>query len=388
LPKEVLVLGGGVGGYVAAKRLAEGFRKHGVDAKVTIIEKSTYHYMPPLFFDVALGYARPEETRAPIQNMMKYGINIVVDEAQSIDAANRTVIGARGKYSYDYLVVALGTDYGWSAYPGLDKEGVHNYDLEGAIKMKEALNQVKDGQNITILVPETPYRCGIYPYEAATVIPAFFRTRNKKVSVRLIDPMPAPASPLGPSISRFLLEELEEHGVEYHPNSKFREVDPQKKAVVTSDGEFKYDLLVKVPPPRLPKALASSEGFVWKQDSRWTPVLPNARHPQYDDVYLAGEHALPPLGIGLAGVFVESLAITAATNVLGDLIGGFGPAFAPSPVSCVGYAGEKGWAGTCELPLDPSKGTYTMKCYFTGVYSIGRLLKQAFYHGWIDGLTF
>jgi len=29
-----------------------------------------------------------------------------------------------------------------------------------------------------------------------------------------------------------------------------------------------------------------------------------------------------------------------------------------------------------------------MKCYFTGVYSIGRLLKQAFYHGWIDGLTF
>ncbi len=386
--KRIVVLGGGVAGYVAAKRLAEASRKYKLDAEVTVIEKGLYHFMPPLFFDVALGYGSPDDTKAPVQNMAKYGIGVTIDEAQSIDAANRTVIGAKGKYQYDYLVVALGTDNGWSAYPGLDKDGVHNYDLDGAIKMKEALNQVKDGQNITILVPETPYRCGIYPYEAATALSAFFKARNKKVSIRLIDPMPAPASPLGPSITRFLADQLQQHGVEYHPNSKFREVDPQRKAVVTSDGEFKYDLLVKVPPPRLPKALASSEGFVLKQDPRWTPVLPNTRHPQYDDVYLVGEHALPPLGIGPAGVFVESLAVTASTNIIGDLMGGFGPAFAPSPVSCVGYAGERGWAGTCELPFDAAKGTYTMKCYFTGVYSLGRLLKQAFYHGWIDGLKF
>ncbi|MGC9210281.1 MAG: NAD(P)/FAD-dependent oxidoreductase [Acidilobus sp.] len=386
--KRIVVLGGGVGGYVAAKRLVEGAKKYGADVQVTVIEKGLYHLMPPLFFDVALGYATPDDARAPVQNMTKYGINVVVDEVQSIDAANRTVVGSKGKYQYDYLVVALGTENGWSAYPGLDKDGVHNYDLEGAIKMREALTQVKDGQNITILIPELPFRCGIYPYEAATALSAFFKARNKKVSIRLVDPMPSPAASLGPSISRFLLDQLQQLGVEYHPNSKFREVDVQKKAVITADGEYKYDLLVKVPPPRLPKPLASSEGFVWKQDQRWTAVLPNTRHPQYDDVYLVGEHALPPLGIGLAGVFVESLAITASTNILGDLIGGFGPAFAPSPVSCVGYAGERGWAGTCELPFDASKGTYTMKCYFTGVYTIGRLLKQAFYHGWIDGLKF
>ena len=387
MAKRVVILGGGVSGYVAAKRLLEGSKSVGVDLDITVVNKDPYHYMPPLFFDVALGYTVPETTRAPLANLERYGVKVAVDEAQSIDAANRTVVGAKGKYQYDYLVVALGIDYGWSAYPGLDKDGVHNYDLDGAVKMREAIKQVKDGQNVTILVPELPYRCGIYPYEAATALSAFFRARNKKVSIRLLDPMPSPAAPLGPSISRFLMDQLEYYGVEYHPNIKFREVDPSKKVAVTSDGEFKYDLLVKVPPSRLPKPLAASEGFAWKQDPRWTAVLPNGRHPQYDDIYLVGEHALPPLGIGLAGVFVESLAITAATNILGDAAGGFGPAFMPSPVSCVGYAGDRGWAGTCELPFDQQKGTYTMKCYFTGMYAIGRLLKQAFYHGWIDGLA-
>lgn len=389
MTKRIVIAGGGIGGYVAAKRIVDGIKQSGADAEVTVINKDPYHFMPPLFFDVALGYATSDDTRAPIQNMEKYGIKAAVDEIQSIDAANRTIVGARGKYQYDYLVVALGIDYGWSAYPGLDKDGVHNYDLDGAIKMKEALNQVKDGQNITILIPELPFRCGIYPYEAATALSAFFRARNKKVSIRLIDPMPAPIAPLGPSISRFLADQLEQYGVEYVPNSKLREVDPSKKEVITASGEFKYDLLVKVPPPRLPKALANSgEDFVFKQDPRWAPALPNARHPKYDDIYMVSEHSLPPMGIGLAGVFVESVAITAATNIVSDLIGGFGPSFVPSPVSCVGYAGDKGWAGTCELPFDPNKGTYAFKCYFTGVYSIGRLLKQSFYHGWIDGLKF
>jgi sulfide:quinone oxidoreductase len=389
LTKKILIAGGGIGGYVAAKRLVDGIRSSGVDAEVTVINKEPYHFMPPLFFDVALGYASTDETRAPIQNMEKYGIKVTLDEIQSIDAANRTVVGAKSKYQYDYLLVSLGIDYGWGAYPNLDKEGVHNFDLDGALKMKEALNQVKDGQNVTLLIPELPYRCGIYPYEAATVLSSFFRSRNKKVSVRLLDPMPAPIIPLGSAISRFIADQFAYYGVEYVPNFKLREIDPSKKTVVGSSGEFKYDLLVKVPPSRLPKALANSgEDFTWKQDPRWAPVLPNGRHPKYDDVYLASEHSLPPLGIGLAGVFVESLAVTAATNMLADLVGGFGPAFMPSPVSCVGYAGDKGWSGTCELPFDASKGMYAMKCYFGGVYSIGRLLKQGFYHGWIGGLKF
>jgi NADH dehydrogenase, FAD-containing subunit len=393
LAKKIVIAGGGVGGYVSAKRLTEQIKKKNIDAEVLVVNKDAFHYMPPLFFDVAFNYGEPEDTRAPLVNMEKYGIKTAVDEIQKIDAANRTVIGAKGKYQYDYLIVSLGVDYGWNAYPGLDKDGVHNFTLEGALEMKKALSQVKDNSNIVLLVPEFPYRCGIYPYEAAPMLSLYMKQRGKKVKVTLLDPIPAPIMPmpnggLGPEISRFLKETLDEHGVEYVPNAKLREVDVQKKTVITSAGEFKYDLLVKVPPPRLPKALENSEGFVFKQDPRWSPAMPRTmRNPQYDDVYMAGEHSLPTIGIGLAGVFVESMAITASGNIIADLTG-FAPAQPYSPVTCVGYAGERGWMGTCEVPFDEQKGMYVSKCYFVGKYTVGRLLKQGFYGGWIDSLKF
>ncbi len=393
LTKRIVVAGGGSGGYAAAKRLTEEIRKRKLDAEVLVVNKDEFHYMPPLFFDVAFNYSGPEESRAPIVNMEKYGMKVIIDDIQQIDAANRTVIGKQEKYQYDYLIVSLGTDQAWNAYPGLDKDGVHNYSLEGALEMRKALSEVKDGYNIVLLVPEPIYRCGMYPYEAAPMLSLYTKQRGKKTKITLIDSIPAPAMPvpnggLGPDISRFLSEMLEEHGVEYVPNSKLKEVDVQKKTILTNNGEFKYDILVKVPPPRLPKALENSEGFVFKQDPRWSPVLPRTmRNPQYDDVYMAGEHSLPPLGVGLAGVFVEVMAITAVGQIIADMTG-FSVSQPISPVTCVGYAGDKGFLGTCEMPFDEEKGVYTPKCYLVGKYTIGRMLKQAFYSGWIDSLKF
>lgn len=389
--KKVLILGGGVGGYSSAKKLVRGAKELGVDLDVTLVEREERHYMPPLFFDVALGYASPDETWAPVKNMEKLGIKVVQDEVQAIDAGNRAVAGAKAKYQYDYLIVALGSEMKWDAYPDLSGEGYHNFTLEDALKMREALKSVRDGQNITVLVPDELYRCGVYPYELVTVLADFYKARGRSVSIRLLDPHVRPVimsngMGLGSAISRFLEEEMAARGIEYVPKSKLVRVEPGNKKVLTESWEYKYDLLIKVPPPGLPKPLAQNEDFVFKPDPRWTPVLPTGRHPKFDDVYFAGEHSLPPLGIGLAGVFVESLATTSVTNLLGDAAGGFGPAFMPSPVSCVAYAGTRGWGGLCEMPYDPKMGMYMSKCYFLGAFAPMRLLKQAFYHGWLDGL--
>ena len=195
MSKRVLILGGGIGGYVSAREIVRRANQIGADIKVQIIEKEGFHYMPPLFFDVALGYTVPEKTRAPIKAIENESISVIVDEVEGIDADNMKVKGKAGTYEYDYLVVALGTDQGWADYPGLAEEGYHNFTLDGAQKLREALLSVKEGQNITIAVPELPYRCGIYPYEIALVLPEFFKARDKKVSVRLLDPMPSPAAP-------------------------------------------------------------------------------------------------------------------------------------------------------------------------------------------------
>ncbi len=77
--------------------------------------------MPPLFFDVALGYTTPEKTRTPIKGLETKGVKVIQEEAVSIDLKNRKVKTTNQSLDYDYLVVSLGTDNGWSAYPVLTR---------------------------------------------------------------------------------------------------------------------------------------------------------------------------------------------------------------------------------------------------------------------------
>jgi len=64
MPKRVLILGGGTGGLIAAKTLAHSLKAEGAEAEITLITNNPWHEFQPLFFDVALSTAKPEETRA------------------------------------------------------------------------------------------------------------------------------------------------------------------------------------------------------------------------------------------------------------------------------------------------------------------------------------
>ncbi|MCG2863577.1 MAG: NAD(P)/FAD-dependent oxidoreductase, partial [Vulcanisaeta sp.] len=54
MPKKILILGGGVGGVVAAKRMAERLRGR-VDVEITLISDNDYYLLPPLLVNIALG---------------------------------------------------------------------------------------------------------------------------------------------------------------------------------------------------------------------------------------------------------------------------------------------------------------------------------------------
>ena len=387
--RKVVILGGGVGGVASAKMISEEARKHSVNLEVTLVTKERRHYMPPLFFDVAMGEASPEETYAPIENLSRYfGVNVLVDPVNYIDAANHTVVTGSGrKIEYDYLVVALGTTYEWGKYPGLAKAGYHNYDLEGAIKLRDALRRFKGGK-VVIFIPETPYRCGIYPYEAATVLAVSFRNAGIKAEVTVLTPDPKPVTPLGKDIHKMWFDAFEELGVEYVVHKGTQEIDGTRRIVRTTNVEEKYDLLIKVPPPGLPDPLKKSEGFTWKQDERFAPAKPPTfRHPEYDNVYMVGEHSMVPAGISLAGVFVHNASLVASNNLLADIIG-FYPRYTIPTATCAGYVKDKGFMGHCEIRYNPETGKYEWadRCYVGPISSLARLFKVGFYKSWLDSL--
>ena len=390
MPKKVLVLGGGTGGVVASLFLAEQSRRFGLDLDVTVVNNREWHYMPPLWMDVALEGIPLDETRAPIRGLEKYGVKVVVDEATKIDPANRRVSLASGNtLDYDYLIVALGSRNGWEAYPGLAEAGYHNYEPEAAVEFNKALKEFTGGR-VVILVPEAPYRCGIYPMEFATVLGYKLSARGISPDITLVLPrMEGGATPvdgLGPDIKRLWLKYFEKYNVKVIAHDGIERVDPQRKVVVTRSQEVPFDLLVKVPPLRLPKVLEDPE-FVYEHDNRFTKArAPDFRHPNYDDVFMVGEHAMGPTGLSAAGVFIHEAAAKASQTILYEL----GAAYPPEElrsVTCVAYVADKGFLGVCEIEYDTSQGIYTWrKCYNALEAGFIKLVKRAFYQGWLDRL--
>ncbi len=385
MAKKVVVIGGGTGGLVAARMLKTESARMGKDLDVTLVTASERHYMPPLWSEVALGTASVDETWAPIKNAERvYGFNVLVDPVKKIDLKAKNVETEGGEnLSYDYLVISLGTAYGWSDYPGLDKYGFHNYTAEGALELKEALYNFK-GKKIVFLVPELPFRCGIYPLEMALNLRAYFEARGQHPEIKILYPGDALKMALGEGLHRFFLRRFKRHQVEYAPGfEKLVEVTEDK--VVTKNGEYAYDLLIKSPPSRLPKVLKDA-GLAHPGDPRFSVVTgPRFQHPEHPEVHLVGEHAMPPVGLLTAGVPVHNAAVIAAASILHDAFGGYMiPSYAPT--MCMGHSFESGFMGNCEYWWIPEEGKWGHACYTVATGPMVRMMKDAFYRGWLDAL--
>ena len=378
---RVLVLGGGTAGLVAGRYITSEAKRLGIDVDVTMVTASERHYMPPLFMEVALGSASPEETWAPIKNAERvYGFNVDIDRVTEIDLANRQVKTEGGKtYDYDYLFLGLGVKYVWDKYRGFAEYGYHNYTLEGALELHKALSEFKAGK-IVIYAPEGPHRCGIYPYEMSLNLRMYFEHRGiEDVEITVVHPDKRPAIGLGPDLVRFFEREMEKANVNFIHNEGHVEITPNK--VVTKNAEVDYDLLIKIPPIAIPDVMAFMAD---EKDPRWAKVIgPDFRYPDYDEVYIVSEASMPPLGLLTAGVPLHNASIVAATSILHRIHGGY-PVAEYAPTLCVGHGYNTGFSGNCEYEWKGNK--YKRECYLLIKSPLVRLMKDSFYRGWLDSL--
>jgi len=129
------------------------------------------------------------------------------------------------------------------------------------------------------------------------------------------------------------------------------------------------------------------EKFLFNQDKRFTVARAlDFRHPEYDDIFMTGEHSMPPTGLGTAGVFIHEASHKAATILINEL-GGAGEIQEIHPVACVAYAADKGWLGVCEVTFDGQQYDWR-KCYNVVESFLMKLVKRGFYQGWLDRLRF
>lgn len=324
---RILILGGGVGGQVAANELR---RRLSPELRVTLIERERRHAFAPSFLWVMIGDRQPQRITRDVRELVRPGVEVIQAEIRRIDLTNRRVETDQESLAYDYLVVALGAELAPDAIPGLASAAHTFYTLDGATRLRAALDEVRGGM-VAVVVSALPYKCPGAPHEAAMLLADFFcrRGRRDTVDVHLFTPEPQPMPVAGPALGEAVQQMLAQRRIGFHPSHKLTAVNPDTRELLfDAKAPVKFDLLVAIPPHRAP-ALVREAGLA--NDSGWIPVDRQTLATRYEHVYAIGDItavAVPgrwkpdvPLMLPKAGVFAHAEALVVARRIAAEIAG-------------------------------------------------------------------
>ncbi len=315
---RVVVLGAGFGGLEVTTRLSEEF---GADIEVVLIDKTEDFVFGFSKLEVMFGRSRSEQVRHPYRDFVKPGVQFVQSTIRSIDPNHRRVETDAGTFDADVLVVALGADLHPEATPGLLDGGHDFYTETGAFALRDELADF-DGGRVVIAVTSTPFKCPPAPSETALLMHDFLTDRGLRdqSDITLVMPLPVPIPP-SPDASQALLAAFAERGIDWHPETLVRAIDPARRVAMLGDGgEMAYDLFLGVPTHRVPEVVAQSGLAV----DGWVPVSPKTLETQFAGVYAIGD--VTSVGTPKAGVFAEGQAAIAADGIIARIRGAGDPA--------------------------------------------------------------
>ena len=105
---RVVVIGGGFGGLLAARKLAH------LPVRVTLIDRKNHHTFQPLLYQVATAGLSPGEIAAPIRSILRgRKVEVLLGEVEDFDLARRVVKLADADVPYDWLIVAAGASHAY-----------------------------------------------------------------------------------------------------------------------------------------------------------------------------------------------------------------------------------------------------------------------------------
>src|ERR1700689_1254634 len=106
MPKvpRVVIVGGGFGGFYAARALAK------APVQITLIDKRNYHLFRPMLYQVATGLLSADEIAPPLRVVFsgQRNVDVVLSEVTGVDTVNRRVLLPACDLAYDYLILATG----------------------------------------------------------------------------------------------------------------------------------------------------------------------------------------------------------------------------------------------------------------------------------------
>ena len=367
--KTVAILGGGVGGLVAANRLRKLLsREH----RIVLIDRSVWHSLALAYAAVMLGQKVAGRISGDLRRLNRKGIEFTAAEITGIDLSGKTISFDGQELAYDYLIVSLGAQYSTGEISGLGSAYTY-YTLEGAERLREEIANFTSGR-IAIVVAGLPYKCPTAPYEGALLLDHYFRRQRLRadVEIRVFTPEPVPLPMVGNPISEAVTELLAGREIRFSPNARLRAVDPQGRKLLFADGvDAPFDLLIAVPVHEVPSVVREA-GLA--EEGGWVKVDRETMATPFEGVYAIGDVTQILLANGLplpkAAVFAHGEAEVVARNIAAEIKGGEGR---------WAFGGE----GACFLETGYGKAAYITGNFYAEPHPEVRMRQPSFLWRWV-----
>ncbi|MCT4605120.1 MAG: FAD-dependent oxidoreductase [Marinisporobacter sp.] len=135
--KKIVILGGGYGGVLTAKKLAKKFKKDD-NIEITLIDRKPYHTLLTELHEVAADRAPEDSIRIDLKKIFaKRKVEVVLDEINNIDFDQQVLKSESKKYKYDYLVIGTGCKPTFFGIPGAEEYTHQLWSYEDAVHLKE-----------------------------------------------------------------------------------------------------------------------------------------------------------------------------------------------------------------------------------------------------------
>jgi sulfide dehydrogenase [flavocytochrome c] flavoprotein chain len=270
---RVVVVGGGFAGASCARAL-----RH-VDPRiaVTLIEASPTFTACPFSNGVIAGLRELSAQQFTYEHVAADGITIARQLATAMDVPGKAVVLLDGRrVPYDRLVMAPGIDIRWGALPGYDEPTAaqmpHAWKAgEQTLLLRRQLEAMDDGGLVVISAPANPFRCPPGPYERASLIAHYLKTKKPKSKLLVLD---AKDTFSKQRLFQSAWAELYPGLLEWVPLSKggnVTSVDGATRTLVTDFGKHQAKVANVIPPQRAGR-IAELAGVADR--SGWCPIDP------------------------------------------------------------------------------------------------------------------
>jgi sulfide dehydrogenase [flavocytochrome c] flavoprotein chain len=270
---RIVVIGGGFGGASCARAL----RRIDPKLQVTLIEPNRIFTACPFSNEVIAGLRELDAQQFNYNKISAEGVTVMAQPAAKIDAQKRMIYLADGNsLGYERLVLAPGIDIRFEALPG--------YDEAAAIKMPHAwkageqtellrkqLEAMDDGGLVALAVPAAPLRCPPAPYERASLIAHYLKTRKPRSKILILDAKDSfPQQRLFENAWKELYPGMIER-ISLSQGGRVTSVDPASNTMITDFGDHTAQVANVIPPQKAGR-IADIAGAV--DNTGWCPIDP------------------------------------------------------------------------------------------------------------------